>query len=453
MEIPHRSGIGRVLANTGVLLGGRATNAVISLGYLAAAARLLGVTEVGVLILINAFAQLVSEVVKFNSWQAVLHYGAPALAEGRRDRLQQVVRFTVILDLISAVLGVAVAVAAVYLFGRKLGWGSAENPAAALYCLSIAVLVPASPLGLLRLFDRFDLIAAQAPVSSIVRLAGSGLALLLPSTLGLFLAVWAAGSAAAFVYVAAASLGELKRRGLLAGFSLRGPLTAGMPGAWRFAWATNVSSSLDTAFTHAITLVVGAVVGAAPAALWRIGRQVADSLAKPARLLVPALYPELARLHATKGERAMRKLALQVGLLGGGIGTVLLLISATAGRPLLSLIMGESFGAAAGVMTWQVGAAVVGIWSIPLEPMLVSLGRPGDAVKVRLIVSVILLAALVPIVQTFGLTGAGAALVAAMAGLAIGMFVMLQFKAAKPHVSTAHERTCVDSPAQAKRIP
>jgi O-antigen/teichoic acid export membrane protein len=104
-------------------------------------------------------------------------------------------------------------------------------------------------------------------------------------------------------------------------------------------------------------------------------------------------------------------------------------------------------------MTWQVGAAVIGIWSIPLEPMLVSLGRPGDAVKVRLIVSVILLAALVPIVQTFGLTGAGAALVAAMAGLATGMFVMLQFKAAKPHVSSAHERTCVDSPAQAKRIP
>ncbi|HEY3696585.1 lipopolysaccharide biosynthesis protein [Phenylobacterium sp.] len=429
MQIAHRSGMSRVLANTGVLLGGRTANAVVSLAYMAAAARLLGVAEVGVLILINAFAQLVGEVVKFNSWQAVLHYGAPALAEGRRDRLQQVVRFAVFLDVVSGLASVAVAIAAAHLFGQRLGWGAAENPAAALYCLSIVFLVPASPIGLLRLFDRFDLIAAQAPISSAVRLAGSGLALVTAPTLGLFLTVWAVGSGTAFLYLAAASLAELKRRNLLEGFRWRGPLTAGMPGAWRFAWATNVSGSLDTAFTHAITLVVGAVAGPSPAALWRVGRQVADALAKPAQLLAPALYPELARLHVTQGEHAMRRLARQVGLLGGGIGTLLLLISATAGRPLLTLVMGQGFAGAARVMTWQVGAAVIGIWSIPLEPMLVSLGRPGDAVKVRLIVSAVLLVCLVPVVQRFGLTGAGAALVMATASLAVGMFAMLQLKA------------------------
>ena len=67
---------------------------------------------------------------------------------------------------------------------------------------------------------------------------------------------------------------------------LAGPLSAGLPGVWRFAGATNFSSSLDVAFTHIVTLAVGAVMGPAPAALWRIGRQVADGLAKPARLLI-----------------------------------------------------------------------------------------------------------------------------------------------------------------------
>jgi O-antigen/teichoic acid export membrane protein len=87
LQVPHRHGIRRVLANASMLLGGRTANALISLGYLAVAARSLGTVEAGVLILINAFAQLVSEVVKFDSWQAVLHFGAPALAEDRRDRL------------------------------------------------------------------------------------------------------------------------------------------------------------------------------------------------------------------------------------------------------------------------------------------------------------------------------------------------------------------------------
>jgi len=450
---PHRNGVGRVLANAGVLLGGRTANALISLGYLAIAARSLGTVEAGVLILINAFAMLVSDVVKFNSWQAVLHFGAPALADDRRDRLQQVVRFAILLDVISALIGIGVAAAAIYLVGEKLGWGREHNSAATLYCLSIAILAPATPIGLLRLLDRFDLITAQAPISSAIRLVGSGLVLVWGASLDLFLAVWAAGTVAAFLYLASVAVGELRRRGLASGFRLRGPLTAGMPGAWRFAWATNLSSSLETAFTHAITLVVGAVVGPGPAALWRIGRQVADALAKPARLLVPALYPELARLHASHGEGAMRRLALQVGLLGGGVGTLLLLISALAGRPLLALVMGEGFAAAADVMTWQVAAAVIGIWALPLEPMLVSLGRPGDALKVRLVVSISLLAALVPVVERFGVTGAGAALVVGMSALALGMFLMLQRKAGRQVAGPAHEMSCVDAPARAKRIP
>jgi O-antigen/teichoic acid export membrane protein len=72
-------------------------------------------------------------------------------------------------------------------------------------------------------------------------------------------------------------------------------------------------------------------------------------------------------------------------------------------------------------MTWQVGAAVIGIFALPLEPMLVSLGKPGRAVRVRLVVGVLFLAALPFLVEEFGLIGAGAGLAAAAGGLALGM--------------------------------
>ena len=449
---PERPLLHRVLQNAGVLLGGRAANAVISLGYMAVAARLLGVREVGVLILINAFAQLVGEVVKFNSWQTVLHYGSGPLAAGERAKLQQVVRFTFFLDTASSLVGVAVAVTAAMLFGERLGWSPADSPKAALYCLTIMVMASATPIGLLRLFDRFDLIAAQAPISSLVRLAGSGLAFLFgAATLGSFLIVWASGTVVAFAYLAGSAILEMRRRDLLAGFRWFGtPLTAGMSGAWRFAWATNFNSSLDVAFTHAITLVVGALAGPAPAALWRIGRQVADALAKPARLLIPALYPELARLHVSHGEHAMRRLALQVGVVGGGVGTGLLLITALAGKPVLTLVMGPAFAPAAAIMIWQVAAAVIGIWALPLDPMLVTLGRPGDSLKVRLVVAAALLAALPVMIGRFGITGAGASLVAAMAALAAGMLFMLQRQSGSRTPSAAQEMACAEPPLRAK---
>jgi O-antigen/teichoic acid export membrane protein len=448
---PERPLLHRVLTNAGVLLGGRAANAVISLGYLAVAARVLGVREVGVLILINAFAQLVGEVVKFNSWQTVLHYGAGPLANGERGKLQQVVRFTLFLDVASSLVGVAVAVAAAMLFGDRLGWTPADSPKAALYCLTILVMAPATPIGLLRLFDRFDLIAAQAPISSLARLAGSGLAIAFGASLGGFLIVWAAGTVIAFVYLAGSVILEMRRRDLLAGFRWFGtPHTQGMPGAWRFAWATNFNSSLDVAFTHAITIAVGALAGPAPAALWRIGRQVADALAKPARLLIPALYPELARLHVSHGELAMRRLALQVGIVGGGVGTALLLVTALAGRPLLTLVMGPAFAPAASIMLWQVAAAVIGIWALPLDPMLVTLGRPGDSLKVRLVVAGALLISLPFMIDRFGITGAGAALVGAMAALAAGMLFMLRRQSGRASAAPAQEMACTEPTLRAK---
>lgn len=411
----------RVVANAGLLLGGRTVNAILGLVYMAIAARALGASELGVLVLIQAFAQFLGEVVKFQSWQTILHYGARPLGEGQVRAFQRVLRFTLLLDLASTALGVTVGIVGALAFAGALGWSPGEAPAAALYMFSIAFMVSATPLGLLRLFDRFDVLAWQAGLISLIRVVGSVVALGLGAGMEGFLLAWAVGTVGSWLYLAGSAVAELKKRGLLADFSWRGPLTEGMPGAWRFAWNTNVAATLDVAFTHVATLIVGAMVGPAQAAFWRVGRQVADAMAKPAKLLTPALYPELARLKADDHHHAMWRLARNVGLLAGGVGLVLLAVSALAGSSLLTLVMGKAFAPAADVMTWQVGAAVIGVFALPLEPMLISLGKPGAAVRVRLAVSVMFLAILPFLVTRFGLIGAGAGLAAAAAALALGM--------------------------------
>ncbi len=411
----------RVVANAGLLLGGRTVNALLSLAFMAIAARALGAAELGVLVLIQAFGQFLGEVVKFQSWQTILHYGAKPAAEGRVKDFQRVLRFTVVLDFASTVLGIAVGVVGAIAFAGVLGWGQAEAPAAALFMFSIAFMVSATPLGLLRLFDRFDVLAWQAGLISLFRVIGGVIAFLLGAGMEGFLLATALATFGSWLYLAGSAVIELKKRGLLADFSWRGPLTEGMPGAWRFAWNTNLASTLDVAFTHVATLIVGALVGPSQAAFWRVGRQVADALAKPAKLLTPALYPELARLRAEDRHHAMWRLARNVGLLAGGVALVMLAASWLAGPTLLKLVMGPAFKPAAAVMTWQVGAAVIGVFALPLEPMLISLGKPGAAVKVRLAVSAGFLATLPFLVTTFGLIGAGAGLAAAAGALALGM--------------------------------
>jgi hypothetical protein len=78
---------------------------------------------------------------------------------------------------------------------------------------------------------------------------------------------------------------------------------------------------------------------------------------------------------------------------------VLLLVSPVRAARSWTLVMGKPFGAAAGVMNWQVAAAAIGVLTLPLEPMLVSMragrGRPW---RYALWSCAIYLAALVPLI-------------------------------------------------------
>src|SRR5205085_8172360 len=126
-----------------MLLGGRAANAVLGLGYTALCARSLGVESFGVLVLIHAFAQFLGDVVKFESWQTVLQFGAKPLAERRVRDFQRVLRFTLMLDAVSTAIALAIGVSIAFLFADHLGWSRAQAPDAALYVLSAAFMVSA----------------------------------------------------------------------------------------------------------------------------------------------------------------------------------------------------------------------------------------------------------------------------------------------------------------------
>jgi O-antigen/teichoic acid export membrane protein len=388
-------------------------------------ARALGAKELGVVVLIHAFAQFVGDVMKFQSWQTLLRYGAGPLAAGERQRFQAVLRFSAVLDLISTLVGLAVGVVGAVVFADWLGWGEARAPAAALYMATIAVMVSATPIGLMRLLDRFEVLATQTALVGLLRLTGCLIAWAVHAPLEGFLLAWAFGQFGGFAWLAAITWKELKARDLIAGFRWRGPLAEGMPGVWRFAWNTNLSAGLDVAMGQAATLVVGALLGPAAAGFWRIGRQVADAIAKPARLLTAALYPELTRMRGRGDHDDVTRLARSVGLTAGGVVMVLLLVSALFGPSLLKFALGPAFVPAAAAMSWQVGATAIGAFALPLEPMLMTQGRAGDVVRVQLVVSLLFIAALPLLLLKFGLAAGGMALMAAEAGLALGWLAMV----------------------------
>jgi hypothetical protein len=101
-------------------------------------------------------------VVKFQSWQTVLQYGASALLQkGDHPRFQQVLRFTLLLDFMprggSASAGRHRRLAVL----RQPAGRRAEAPAARPTPCRSPSWISATSLGLLRLFDRFRILAGS----------------------------------------------------------------------------------------------------------------------------------------------------------------------------------------------------------------------------------------------------------------------------------------------------
>jgi len=402
-----------VFRNTGVLLAGKSVTAVLALAYTALAARTLGLEAFGLLVLIHAFAQTVAEIVNFQAWQAVIQYGTAPLRDGRTADFHRVLRFGLLLDGLGAAAALVLAVGGVALFADRLGWPAEHLPAAMLYATVVVLLAVETPLGTLRLLGRFDLIALNSGISAAVRLAGAAAAFLAGAGLVTFLVIWYAAAVIGFGVLMGFTVRELRRRTGLASAGWTAPgLSRGMPGIWRFAAITNLNSALNLGSKQVTVLIVGGMLGAQEAALFRVAKQVADAMVKPTRLLVPALYPELASL-ASQGRMAeLHRLVIQVGVLAGGAATVLLAVAAVLGAPALELILGQAFVGAADVMIWLVAMAVISIWTMPLEPMLISLGLAGRTLAVRIVVTATYLPLTVVMIGRYGLEGVGYAMVA-----------------------------------------
>ncbi|MCS4503119.1 lipopolysaccharide biosynthesis protein [Arhodomonas aquaeolei] len=426
----------RVLANSGKLLGGKTVSAVLGLITIALAVRALGIEGYGTLALVHTFTLVIGRVVNFKSWQAILRYGTPLLHDGDRPGLRRLIRFTALLDVASAAAAALVCATLAWSAGTLVGWPAAVTPMAALYGFSALFMVSATPLGVLRLFDRFDLLAVRSPVQSGVRLVGVGLAIALDWGIAGFLAVWFLARVLTTLSLIVCACGELARQGLLAGpaDSWRG-LRGRFPGILRFIGITSANAVLALGVEHMGTLAVGVLLGADAVGLFHVADRLARALSKPVKLLTPAIYPEIAGLLAAGETRRLRRLVLRTVAICGVLVLAVMAVLALAGDPLLGLMGGAPAREAYGVMLLLAFSVLLPVWWFPLGPLLISAGHPGRALLSQGVGTLVYLAAVAPLVHVMGVEGAGlAAAVSALARL------LVRLAAALPWLRTAGSR-------------
>jgi O-antigen/teichoic acid export membrane protein len=406
--MPAPSGARRILFNLSHLLGGKAGAGLMSLVYLVLAAHRLGVRDYGVLTLLNSYALLIGGVVAFSGFHGVVRFGARALAGGDRAALARVVRLMAVLELGCGGAAILIAAVGARLVGHELHWPERAIAFAPFYALAVLGTVRQTPQGVLQLAGRFDLIGLHALVQPVVRLMGALLLWFGGGGLRGFALVWLGSSVAEGVAMWALAWPVWAR--LAPGEPLLGRwrgFASAPAGLRRFAWVTNLDLTLREFAPNLLPLIVGWWLGPAAAGLFAIAQRATNALQQPAQLLGQASYAVLADQAArgVTGElvRTLRHSASVAFATGLASAAVL----ALAAQPLLRLIGGRGFEAAAVLILPIALARALALGSIAPASGLIALGRAQASATIGVVTQIGLLPMLPLLLWWGGLAGAG----------------------------------------------
>lgn len=407
--LQHRGIVRRIYGNLGLLLGGKAAAGVISLIYIAIAARVLGPEGYGILVLINYYAMFIGGLIAFPGWHAIVRYGVLALADGDEAKLIRLLRFVGAIEIAIGVLAVCIAALLAPIVGGYLGWNAQTQMLAIPYSLAVLATVRATPGGYLQILRRFDILGAHNIITPIMRLIGTLIVVAFGWGLNGFIIAWLIAALTEGFSLWLVGIYFARRH--MADQPLLGKVTdirQEHPGLLRFTISGNADIMLSELVNRITPLVMGWVLGPAAAGLYSIAHRTTVVIAQPAQILGQAAYAELAKLVAVgaSGKNIRHALMQCVGI-SVLAALPILLVLAFFSKQISILIAGPAFAAAASVMIWLALARVLALSGPPTSAALIALGRPGLSVFSNIITSLGLLPLLPLLTAAWGLEGAG----------------------------------------------
>jgi O-antigen/teichoic acid export membrane protein len=430
------SGVRAAARYLGWLLASRGVLALLSLVYLGVATRTLGAADFGRFALITGASQAIALLVGFQTWQIVVRYGVDAVNSKDEDGLAALLRACLGLDALSAFVGIALAILILAIWGEDFGITPDLMRATLLFAIVQLITIRSTPLGVLRLRDRFSLSALADSMTPITRFIGAGLAFAFLPTIEGFLLAWAAAE----LVTAGAYWIILARTGDLALLGRKPPadrhLLADNPGLLRFTLSTNASATLSLSTKHVPLLLVGGYVGPAAAGAFRLAFQIAQALAKLSQLLARAAFPEIVRAVRSPAAQRLPQMLARLFWASSAAALVILVLVAIAGKPILILVGGRSFSDAGPLLLWLAAAGCVDLATVSFEPVLMAVHRAGTAMVARAIAVVVLLATTITLLPRMGEIGAGIGVLAgSIAGAILLGAAMLRYAASTKRAS------------------
>jgi O-antigen/teichoic acid export membrane protein len=424
---PSHNPMHRVLGNFWILIRGRGAAAVMAFGATAIMARSLGPVEFGLVVLMHTYVMLVRALLDFDSMDAIVRYGVPAHEASDNHTLGKLIKVCRRLDKQTCISATLLALLAAPFAGPAMGMDNKHVMLLMAYSTVLLTTGTGSATGILRLYDRFDILGRQMTIAPTLRFIGVGVAWWLGAPIEIFVAVWGAAYIAENIYLLWQANHKYRKQinQSLGAVSLKDASINDFDGLRHFLWVTYWQSNIDVLPKHISTLLVGYLLGPAEAGLLRLAREIASALSRPALLIRQVVFVDLTRAWH-QGSAAFDVVAYRTALLGGALGMVFVALSYFFGEYLLGSLLGSQFIAAKAVLTLMLLAATLDLATSPLLSGLYAMGHAMKTLRITMVSTALYLLMFVLLTRKFALIGAGLAATAGAALTLIGMIMLMR---------------------------
>ncbi len=417
----------RVMGNFWLLIRGRGAAAAMAFGATALMARSLGPSEYGLVVLMHTYAMLVRALFDIGSVEAIVQYGVPAHQSGDHNTLGRLIKVCRRIDRQTSLAATVLALCIAPIAGPLMGMDQEHVILLAGYSLVLITTGVGSSIGILRLYDRFDLIGQQLAIAPTIRFLGVFVAWWSDAPIQVFVSIWGGAYVAENLFVFWHAKRQYKTQ-VKAGFSgdgITGAALSDFVGLRKFLWVTYWQSNLDVLPKHITTVLVGHLLGPAEAGLLRLAREISSTLAKPAILIRQVVFLDLTRTwHLGSDDFAV--IANRTALLGGAAGMLFVVTSFFGGEYLLAALLGQEFIGAAPVLTLMFLAATLDLVASPLRSALYAIGKATKVLRLYIASTVLYLIFFTLLTSEWHLIGAGVAASIAAALPSIGMYFLMR---------------------------
>lgn len=405
---PTRSLRARMSRNLSWTFGSQVFISLAAVVTLFVTARALGPANLGILALVEAFVLTVDLILRLEPWQAVIKFAIRAQDQHDEAAFMRLIKLSILIDAFGGILSALCCILLASVVAPWIGL-PAETGAEYIWLVALGLFFSfrSTATAILRIFDRFDILARVDMVTSLVRLV-------------LTLIAWAAGLEIwAFLFILLVhslldgllafvfAMRELRRRGhhgLRAAAGLQA--LKENPGFLRFLWNSNFNVVLRQSANRFDVLVLGAMLNPAAVGVYQLGKRVMNRLTKLAGPIRQTIYPELARLWEQGKVREFHRLLVIVSI---SILVLQLIIAVPVMLHmewLVEKLFGQAYAGAGPVMNILLISSIIFASGVALNPALLSMGKDRTLVRVTLLSTIVFAISFLPLTYLWGVEGA-----------------------------------------------